>query len=164
MSGAARSRVRLVPFVSGSHADSVLLPEANWSRPIGCAAGAGASSPCCRDWRRPVIAGMARGHLRGTGYWSACAGRKRRFGSASPQAAARTAPARTSSPTPSHLRRAGTNQAERSGSDLCRDAGFHINAAQSAYPLDLSPGLLESLSRRTLPMLGPDHWARTMAG
>jgi hypothetical protein len=40
------------------------------------------------------------------------------------------APARTSSPTPSHLRHAGTNQAERSGSDLSRDAGFHINAAQ----------------------------------
>jgi hypothetical protein len=36
--------------------------------------------------------------------------------------------------------------------------------SSSAYPLDLSPGLLGLLSRRTLAMPGPDCWARTMAG
>src|SRR5216684_4423871 len=46
-----------------------------------------------------------------------------------------TAPGRTSSPTPSHLRHAGTNQAERSGNDLTTRRRPPHHRSSGAYPL-----------------------------
>ena len=47
-----------------------------------------------------------------------------------PKPSNRPTPTSQPCPQPEDARHAGTNQAERSGSDLSRDAGFHINAAQ----------------------------------
>ena len=44
------------------------------------------------------------------------------------------------------------------------DAGFHINAAQVHIRWIFRQDYWDPLSRRTLPMPGPDCWARTMAG